>query len=91
MQEKILANLLQVLMARAQIYWGCPARQFLTADDGRVTGAVGQKEDGSYVQVNAAKGVIVCAGDYSPTLGEGVALPDHQHDRRGWPDRHLGL
>ena len=65
-QEKILANLLQVgLDAGAQIYWGCPARQFLTADDGRVTGAVGQKEDGSYVQVNAAKGVIVCAGDYS--------------------------
>ena len=65
-QEKILANLLQVgLDAGAQIYWGCPARQFLTADDGRVTGAVGQKEDGSYVQVNAAKGVILSTGDYS--------------------------
>lgn len=78
-QEKILANLLQVgLDAGAQIYWGCPARQFLTADDGRVTGAVGQKEDGSYVQVNAAKGVIVCARRLlrQPRDGQGVALPD---------------
>ena len=32
-QEKILANLLQVgLDAGAQIYWGCPARQFYRHD-----------------------------------------------------------
>lgn len=66
MQEKILKNLLQVgLDAGAEIYWGCPAQQLITDVDGAVTGAIGKKEDGTYVQVNAAKGVIVCAGDYS--------------------------
>ena len=65
-QEKILGNLLQVgLDAGAQIYWGCPAQQLVTDGEGRVTGAVGKREDGSYVKVNAAKGVIVAAGDYS--------------------------
>lgn len=65
-QEKILGNLLQVGLDKgAQIYWGCPAQQLVCADDGTVTGAIGQKEDGSYVKVNAAKGVIVAAGDYS--------------------------
>lgn len=65
-QEKILGNLLQVgLDAGAQIYWGCPAQQLTTDADGAVTGAIGQKEDGSYVKVAASKGVIVAAGDYS--------------------------
>lgn len=44
---------------------GCPAQQLTTDADGAVTGAIGQKEDGSYVKVAASKGVIVAAGDYS--------------------------
>ena len=68
-QEKILGNLLQVgLDAGAQIYWGCPAQP---ADSpmpttSRVTGAVGQKEDGSYVQgERPPRASSSAAGDYS--------------------------
>lgn len=58
--------MLQVgLDAGAQIYWGCPAEQLAQGDDGRVIGAVAKKEDGSYLKINAEKGVIVTAGDYS--------------------------
>ena len=49
----------------AQILWGTSARQLTQDESGRVTGAVGQATDGSYVQVVATKGVVVCAGDYS--------------------------
>ena len=66
LQEKIIGNMLQVgLDAGAQIYWGCPAEQLVQGDDGRVIGAVAKKEDGSYLKINAEKGVIVTAGDYS--------------------------
>jgi fumarate reductase flavoprotein subunit len=31
---------------------------------GRVTGLIARKKDGSYVQINASKAVILCTGDY---------------------------
>lgn len=34
-------------------------------DSGRVTGVIAKKADGTYVQCNANKGVILCTGDYS--------------------------
>lgn len=75
LQEKIIGNMLQVgLDAGAQIYWGCPAEQLVQGDDGRVIGAVAKKEDGSYLKINAEKGVIVTAGDYSgnPEMAKGL-------------------
>ncbi len=33
-------------------------------EDGRVTGVIAQKADGTYLRVNAAKGVILCCGGY---------------------------
>ena len=33
-------------------------------DDGDVTGMIAQDADGNYIQFNAAKGVILCAGDF---------------------------
>ena len=41
-----------------------PAEQLVQDDSGKVTGVIATKEDGSYIQVNAAKGVIVCTGGY---------------------------
>ena len=41
-----------------------PAEQLVQNADGRVTGVIATTEDGSYIQVNAAKGVIVCTGGY---------------------------
>ena len=42
-----------------------PAEQLVQDADGRVTGVIAQREsDGAYIQVNAAKGVIVCTGGY---------------------------
>ncbi|MDR2197192.1 MAG: FAD-dependent oxidoreductase [Coriobacteriales bacterium] len=47
-----------------EVYYSTPAKQLLVDESGKVTGVVAQKEDGSYVQVNAAKGVVLAAGDY---------------------------
>jgi fumarate reductase flavoprotein subunit len=37
----------------------------LIHDDGAVTGAIGQTAEGTYVRVNASKGVVVCTGGYA--------------------------
>lgn len=49
----------------ATYLFSTPAKQLVTDDSGAVIGAIGQTEDGSYVKVNAAKGVILCCGDMS--------------------------
>lgn len=48
----------------ARIYYSTPARQLIREDGGRVTGAYAQKEDGSYLKVNASKGVLLATGDF---------------------------
>ena len=65
-QDALLKGLRDAATAQgAQILWGTAAQQLVQDESGAVTGAVGQAADGSYVQVNAAKGVVVCAGDFS--------------------------
>lgn len=49
----------------AVYHYSTPAVQLVQDNSGRVIGAVGQKEDGSYIQVNASKGVVIATGDYS--------------------------
>lgn len=56
-----------------QIYWETTVMQLAQDESGAVTGAVGQRTDGSYVKVNASKGVVVCLGDFS-------ANPEMCHD-----------
>lgn len=51
--------------AGAEVRYNTPAIQLVQDESGRVIGVVGQNEDGTYVQVNAAKGVILCTGDTS--------------------------
>ena len=46
-----------------EIRFSCPAEQLIVDDAGRVTGVVAQGSDG-YIQVNAAKGVIISTGGY---------------------------
>ncbi len=50
--------------AGAQFVFSTPVQQLTTDDQGNVTGAIGQKDDGTYVKVNAAKGVVFATGDY---------------------------
>jgi fumarate reductase flavoprotein subunit len=40
------------------------ARQLVKNEKGRVIGIIAQKADGSYVQFNADKAVVLCTGDY---------------------------
>ena len=47
----------------AEFFYETPGVQ-LVKDGDRVTGVIGQATDGSYIQFNASKGVIVATGDY---------------------------
>ena len=48
----------------AVFHYGTPAVQLVQAEDGTVTGVIGKQADGSYIKLNAEKGVILAAGDY---------------------------
>lgn len=48
----------------ADFYYSTPCVQLVQEADGTVTGAIGKREDGSYIKLNATKGVILAAGDY---------------------------
>lgn len=37
----------------------------LVHEDGKVTGAIARNKDGSYVRINASRGVILCCGGYA--------------------------
>ena len=45
-------------------FYETPAQQLVQDAAGKVTGVVCQTSDGTYVKFNAAKGVVLCAGDY---------------------------
>lgn len=47
----------------AEFFYETPAVQLVQVEDGSVTGVIGKTKDG-YVKFNAAKAVIVAAGDY---------------------------
>lgn len=48
----------------AVYYHNVDGRQLIQDGAGRVIGAYGLKEDGTYLQVNASKGVIICTGGF---------------------------
>lgn len=52
----------------AEFFFGTRACE-LVKENGRVTGVIGQKEDGSYCFFQAEKGVLLAAGDYSKHAG----------------------
>ena len=47
-----------------EIMWETTAKQFVQDEDGKVTGIIVQAKDGKYIQINAAKGVILSTGGY---------------------------
>ena len=64
----------------AEFYYETPAQQLVQGEDGAVSGVICQNAEGAYVKFNAAKGVILCAGDYQndPEM-VGWYLPDFSH------------
>ena len=46
------------------IMWEHTAKQLVQEESGRVTGIIVQDKDGKYIQINAAKGVILSTGGY---------------------------
>ena len=46
------------------IMWEHTAKQLIQDEDGKVTGIIVQDKDGKYIQINAAKGVILSTGGY---------------------------
>ena len=61
------ANLNKAIEAGAETFFGCFGTKLLQDEDGRVTGIIiRDANDGSrYIQLNAAKGVILATGDNS--------------------------
>lgn len=62
-------DLMTALAARAEregatFYYSTPCVQLVQDEDGTVTGAIGKRSDGTYIKLNANKGVILAAGDY---------------------------
>ena len=51
--------------AGAEFFYNTPAVQLQVAEDGAVTGVIGQDADGNYHLFSAKKGVILCTGDYT--------------------------
>ncbi len=47
----------------AEFFYETPGVQLVQDEAGRVTGVIGQTADGTYVQFNAAKGVIIATGN----------------------------
>lgn len=54
----------EVIAAGSEYRNNTLAVQLLKSDDGAVTGAICQNDDG-YIQVNASKGVVLAGGDYA--------------------------
>ena len=48
----------------AVFYYATPAVQLVQESDGTVSGVIGKQADGTYVKLNATKGVVLAAGDY---------------------------
>lgn len=57
----------------AVFHYETPAVQLVQADDKTVTGVIGKQADGTYIKVNATKGVILATGDYM----NNEAMVDH--------------
>lgn len=69
------ANIDAAQAAGAEWLWGTTAVVLVQNEDGDVTGAIGEDEDG-YVQVNASKAVVLACGDFSGDGDMVLALND---------------
>ena len=68
LEEKYGVKVLPVaadVAAGAEIMYETPAVQLVQDESGAVTGAICQRTGGDYIQINAAKGVVLSTGDVS--------------------------
>lgn len=63
-QDLMVALAQKAAEGGATFYYETPCVQLVQEEDGTVTGAIGKQKDGSYVKLNATKGVVLAAGDY---------------------------
>ncbi|WP_283171062.1 FAD-dependent oxidoreductase [Curtanaerobium respiraculi] len=55
----------KAVAAGAEILYETPAQQLVQDSNGWITGVIAKQKDGSYIKVNASKGVIMATGDIS--------------------------
>jgi fumarate reductase flavoprotein subunit len=48
----------------AEYRFETPLVKFVTDNSGKVTGAIAKKKDGTYLKINASKGILLCTGGY---------------------------
>ena len=61
-ETKIMSNRMEA--EGCDVRYATPMVQ-LIQEDGKVTGVIGQDEDGNYIRVNASKGVVLATGGYA--------------------------
>lgn len=71
----------------ATAYYSTAGVQLTQDETGRVTGVVGQQADGTYVHVQATKGVILATGDYQ---GNPEMIAFYCPDVNGFPPLTVG-
>lgn len=67
----------------AEFRYNTPMVKLVKTDD-TVTGVIAENEDGSYLQINASKGVIVCTGGYAGNFEMLQAQQPNQYKQYGW-------
>ena len=85
-QSTVLQNCIDVAVANGgKVFYGTKGYLLIQDENGAVTGAYGQREDG-FVQVNAAKGVILATGGYdaNPELMEAWTRPEDYATSSWW-------
>jgi fumarate reductase flavoprotein subunit len=94
MQESLVKMLMDYGLARGlEIRWETPAIRLVREGKGRVTGVIARNKKGDYIQFNARKGVILCAGDYgnNPEMVKRYLRPGVQNLRVVYePDVNTG-
>jgi fumarate reductase flavoprotein subunit len=94
MQESLIKMLMAYGKARGlEIRWETPAVRLVRQGKGRVTGVIARNKQGDYIQFNARKGVILCAGDYgnNPEMVKRYLRPATQNLRVVYePDVNTG-
>ncbi|WP_350454798.1 FAD-dependent oxidoreductase [Slackia heliotrinireducens] len=70
----------------AEIRYSTPAVQLIREDGGRVTGAIAKTADGSYIRINASKGVLLATGGYdaNPEMMQAWIRPEDYQYSSWW-------
>lgn len=68
------------------IRYNTPAVQLIREGQGRVSGAVAKTEDGSYLRINASRGVLIATGGYdaNPEMMQAWVRPEDYESSSWW-------